>query len=337
LTLTLAAGVSTATITVTPVDDTAVEGAESVTLTAKPGTAYVLGSATSATASIADNDLPSLSIANASVTEGNSGTKTVTVTLTLSAASPATVTVAYATGGGTATAGVDYVATSGTLTFAAGIRTQSFTVTIKGDTLKESNETILVTLSNAKNATIGSATGTITIVDDEKALTATSAGPTTAGASTLGAADVTAALAAARAVWASAGVDTSLLEGVTVTVADLPDTMLGETEGTLITLDLDAAGWSWGAGGMDLVTVLVHELGHVLGLEHDDAGAMAATLRAGERLAPAPVAGTAAPVVRAVLSSAAFRPPTISARGPWAPTRLQATAKRHAAPPARRR
>ena len=58
-TLTLAAGAASATVTVTPVDDTSLESAESVILTLKTGTGYALGSPVSATGSIADNDASS--------------------------------------------------------------------------------------------------------------------------------------------------------------------------------------------------------------------------------------------------------------------------------------
>ena len=64
--------------------------------------------------------MPSLSIADVSISEGNTGTKTVTLTVTLSAAYSSPVTVAYATGGGTATAGTDYMAKSGTLDLRGG-------------------------------------------------------------------------------------------------------------------------------------------------------------------------------------------------------------------------
>src|SRR5262245_25176955 len=63
---------------------------------------------------------PVATIVNASVTEGDSGTKNVTVTVSLSPAAQGGETVAYATANGTATAGQDYTAASGTITFAAG-------------------------------------------------------------------------------------------------------------------------------------------------------------------------------------------------------------------------
>ena len=142
-----------------------------------------LGSATGATISTAsgtgtitdDDDPPTVSVAAASVTEGDSGSTNLTFTATLSAASGKQVTVAWAEGtGGTATSGTDYTAiTGGTLTFAAGTTTQTFNVSVTGDVVDESNETVVVTLSSPTNATIsataGSATGTIT--DDDAAPT----------------------------------------------------------------------------------------------------------------------------------------------------------------------
>ncbi len=107
---------------------------------------------------------PSLSIADASVQEGNSGTKLMTFTVTLSSAAAGPVTVAYATADGTATAGSDYVAASGTLTFGAGETAKTIQVTVNGDTVVEGNEAFTVRLTNAAGATIadGSATGTLT-------------------------------------------------------------------------------------------------------------------------------------------------------------------------------
>ena len=85
--------------------------------------------------------LPTLSINDASVNEGNAGTTTATFTVTLSAAATSAVTVSYATADGTATAGSDYAATSGALTFAVGETTKTVSVTINGDTTVEPNET----------------------------------------------------------------------------------------------------------------------------------------------------------------------------------------------------
>src|SRR5262249_27512581 len=63
---------------------------------------------------------PSLRINDVTVVEGNTGTVAATFYVSLSAASTETITVAYATGNGSATAGSDYQAASGTLTFAPG-------------------------------------------------------------------------------------------------------------------------------------------------------------------------------------------------------------------------
>ena len=70
------------------------------------------------------------------------------------------MTVGYATAGGTATAGSDYAATSGTLTFNPGVTTQTITVNVNGDTTVEPDETFFVDLSAPTNATIATAQGT---------------------------------------------------------------------------------------------------------------------------------------------------------------------------------
>jgi photosystem II stability/assembly factor-like uncharacterized protein len=142
------------------------------TLGAAPGTntltaaaSWVTGSPV--TFSATGVALPSLSINDVSVPEGNAGTAAATFGVTLSTASPLTVTVAYATANGTATAGSDYVAASGTLTFPPGATTRSIPVTVNGDTLVEPNETFFVNLSAATNATIADAQGVGTINNDD--------------------------------------------------------------------------------------------------------------------------------------------------------------------------
>ena len=123
------------------------------------------------TGTIVDNDpTPSLSINSVSVQEGDSGTRNATLTVSLSAASGKQVTVNYATANGTATAGSDYTAASGTLTFQPGTTTQTINVPVIGDTASEGNETVLVNLSNPTNATIATGQGVVTIVTDDPKL-----------------------------------------------------------------------------------------------------------------------------------------------------------------------
>jgi hypothetical protein len=85
----------------------------------------------------------------------------------LSTASGRTVTVAYATAAATATSNVDYVAASGTVSFAPGQTSKTITVLVIGDRLGEPNETFVVNLSGVTNATIADGQGVGTIVDDE--------------------------------------------------------------------------------------------------------------------------------------------------------------------------
>src|SRR5205085_752285 len=73
------------------------------------------------------------------------------------------------TANGTATVGSDYVAATGSLSFAAGVTTRALSVTVNGDTINEASEGFVVNLSNASNATLGDAQGAGTIVDDDAA------------------------------------------------------------------------------------------------------------------------------------------------------------------------
>lgn len=98
--------------------------------------------------------LPSLVIGDASASEGNSGTNTFSFPVTLSASSAQTVTVNFATANGTATAGSDYVAASGTVSFNPGQTSGTVSVTVNGDSTREPNESFVVNLSGAVNATI---------------------------------------------------------------------------------------------------------------------------------------------------------------------------------------
>jgi hypothetical protein len=110
-----------------------------------------------------------VSIDNVSLTEGNSGTQNAVFTVTLSQAATGNESVEYATSNGTATAGSDYTATSGTLTFAAGTSTQTLAVVVNGDTLYEADETFNVVLSHATDCMIVDGNGVGTILNDDPA------------------------------------------------------------------------------------------------------------------------------------------------------------------------
>lgn len=114
------------------------------------------------------SDVPTLSISDATVTEGDSGTRNAVFTVTLSQVSNQTVAVSYRTLDSTATARQEYVATNGTLTFNAGQTTKTFIVPIVGDTLAQDTEYFFVNLSNHKGAPIGDGQGRGFILDNDR-------------------------------------------------------------------------------------------------------------------------------------------------------------------------
>jgi urease beta subunit len=165
--LTFEPGQTVKQIVVPVVGDTAIETAEAFALNlSNPVNATFADPAAQGT--ITDNDTVTISIGAATVTETNIGTRDAVFTVTLSAVSGNTVTVDYATADGSATAGADYVAVSGTLTFAPGEVSKQIVVQVIGDTLVEANETYSVNLSAPVNATIaGSGYGLGTITNND--------------------------------------------------------------------------------------------------------------------------------------------------------------------------
>jgi large repetitive protein len=167
-TLTFAPGVTSQTLTVAVLGDTRNEANETFFMNLSTPSNATIADGQGQGTILNDDSLPTLSINNVTVTEGNTGTTPAVFTVTLSAASSQTVTVNYATADGKATAGSDYTATAGTLTFTPGTTSQTITVAVLGDTVKESTETFFVNLSNATNATIASGRGRGTILDNDK-------------------------------------------------------------------------------------------------------------------------------------------------------------------------
>src|SRR5262249_13408368 len=118
-----------------------------------------------------DDRQPTISVNDVVNTEGASGTTNYLFTVTLSNTSSQTITVAYATADGTAAAGSDYIATSGTLTFSPSSTSRTITVPVRYDTVFEPDETFTVNLSAPVNATIADGTGTGTIINTGYAFT----------------------------------------------------------------------------------------------------------------------------------------------------------------------
>jgi hypothetical protein len=110
---------------------------------------------------------PLLGIDNVELPEGNAGTTAFVFNVSLSAPSTAPVTVNFSTRNGTAEAGSDYVATSGTLTFAPGDVARQITVQVNGDTTAEDIEVFFVDLTSPSGASLGDAEGLGRIFTDE--------------------------------------------------------------------------------------------------------------------------------------------------------------------------
>ena len=182
--ITFAPGETTKTIAVAVKSDSLTEGKETFAVTlSNPSGATLLDASGAGTiadptipatpvapvAPVTPVTLPKASVADLSVTEGNGEHAHFMFVATLDKASATAVSVGYATANGTATAGVDYSAESGTLTFAPGVTTQSFHVGIIGDTTVEPAETFTVTLSNPTGVTLARATALGTILNDDLA------------------------------------------------------------------------------------------------------------------------------------------------------------------------
>jgi hypothetical protein len=116
-----------------------------------------------------DDPQPTVSVAVQTLrTEGAQGTSgNASVEVRLSNPSFQTITVSFATASGSATAGTDYVGTSGDVTFNPGETMKTIAVQVNGDNIDEINETILVNLTSPVNATLGTAQGTVLIQDDD--------------------------------------------------------------------------------------------------------------------------------------------------------------------------
>jgi hypothetical protein len=159
------------TVTVAIINDTTVEASETFTVALSNPAGATLGSPTSTTVTITDDDVPpagalAFSAATYSATESQGS---VTITVTRSGGTAGAASVSYAAAAGTATAGSDFTAVSGVLAWADGeAGSKTFVVAVLDDAISESSETVTLTLSQATVATLGSpSTATLTITDDD--------------------------------------------------------------------------------------------------------------------------------------------------------------------------
>ena len=153
------------TISVPIANDLLDEADETLTLTLSDPSNPRLVVATATVVIVDDDATPSLSIGDASVAES---AEALSFAVTLSAVSGRMVSVAYATSDGTAAAGLDYVATSGTLVVPAGESTATILVPILQDAVGEFAETFTLALSDPTNAAVPAGLATATIIDNDE-------------------------------------------------------------------------------------------------------------------------------------------------------------------------
>jgi hypothetical protein len=299
-TLTFTAGETSKQLTFNVSGDTLVETDETFSVQLSNPVGATIGDGVG-TISVINDDvevgptLPSLSVSDASVQEGNKTNKTkVNVTVTLSQASATPVSVRLTTENGTAVSGSDYVSAATTLTFAPGETSQQYSLTVNGDKVGEPDEWFGVRLTEAVGATIGDDLGKVTILNDDGAAMSAGAAAVTGHEAANTLTDETLAVIVDEAIerWSEAiAIDEEMvaeLHEVNFQIADFVGLTLGLTAADTIYIDADAAGYGWfvdqtpwddvefgqanseAAGRMDLLTVVMHELGHVLGFQDTD-------------------------------------------------------------------
>ncbi|MEK7412903.1 MAG: Calx-beta domain-containing protein, partial [Planctomycetota bacterium] len=277
-TVTIPAAVATVTIIVTPMDDTLVEGPETVIVTLSPSSLYLLGATAIATVTIGDNDPPppTVSMTTPDTSAAEAALDPGRFTITRTGVTTAALTVTYVITG-TATAGTDYVSLSGTVTIPIGAASANVDVTPIEDALSEASETVILTLPQNPLYILGATkTGTVTIKDNEPIVVTVAASDASAsepaagkgtGAFTLAR---TGSLVAALTVnltttgTATPGSDyTALLATATfaangataiVTVTPLDDTGVEDAETVILTV-ASGSGYSIGATPTATVTI----------------------------------------------------------------------------------
>ncbi|MGC8990848.1 MAG: Calx-beta domain-containing protein, partial [Verrucomicrobiia bacterium] len=224
--ITLLAGQTSTNIVVTPVDDETAEPPETVVLTIVSATGATIGSPKSATITIADNDssdnLPIVSVIASDPVAAEPGADTGEFLITRDRGTNAPLTVNF-TVGGTATSGVDYDSIGTSVTIPAGAWSVHLTVVPRDDTTYEGNETVVLTLTAQGTARVSpqASSATVTIMDNESAVSLTSTGFTTEDGSSIGAFVVSRAGPTYSSLTVNLGVGGTAINGVDyIAIAD---------------------------------------------------------------------------------------------------------------------
>ena len=156
------------TFAVDIIDDNRFEGTESFSIGLQNPSTGTLGAPRTVLVNILDNDAPAtLSLSDASITTSESS-RQVQLTVQRSGDSSEAVSVRFRTRNGTAEAGQDYTARSGSLNFAAGQTTRTIAIAIEDDAFVEDSENFTVELLNPRGGVLGSQRrSTVTILDND--------------------------------------------------------------------------------------------------------------------------------------------------------------------------
>ncbi len=164
-------GETEVSFTIPIIDDALPEGNESFAIGLQNPSSGSLGAPRTVLITIIDNDVPNTVSFTAPAVSVSEGGSTVTLIVERTGDISGTATVDFVTSNGTAIAGSDYTATSGTLTFGPNQLTRTISIPVLEDLTIEGNETFTVTLSNPVGVGLGSqTTSTVTILDNDLAL-----------------------------------------------------------------------------------------------------------------------------------------------------------------------
>ncbi|MFN7740732.1 MAG: beta strand repeat-containing protein [Cyanobacteriota bacterium] len=170
--ITFAAGSATATLTIDPTADNAIETNETVSLTLAAGSGYSVGTTTAVVGTINNDDFPVITLAVSPAVVAEDGITNLIYTFSRTGLTTAALTVNY-TVGGTATLATDYTGIAATpatktVSFAAGAATATLTINPVADTTIEPDETVALTLTAGSGYIIGTPTAVVgTIIDDD--------------------------------------------------------------------------------------------------------------------------------------------------------------------------